>query len=128
MNRKNRLHRSLLSAHRRLLEGHDDDPLSGVANLFDVAMVFAIALLLALVTHYRLPELLSAQQDVTILKNPGAPNMEIIRRRGRKLEHYRITRETLGGEGQRLGTAYRLRNGEVVYVPDEPGASLRSKR
>jgi len=44
--------------------------------------------------------------------------MEIIRRKGRKLEHYRITPRTLGGEGQRLGTAYRLKTGEVVYVPD----------
>ena len=55
---------------------------------------------------------------LTILKNPGQPNMEIIRRKGRKLEHYRITPRTLGGEGQRLGTAYRLKTGEVVYVPD----------
>ena len=107
------------SQHRRLLNHHDDDPLSSVANLFDVAMVFAVALLLALVTHFRLPELLSAQADLTILKSPGQPNMEIIRRKGRKLEHYRITRRTLGGEGQRLGTAYRLKTGEVVYVPDE---------
>ena len=90
-----------------------------MANLFDVAMVFAVALLLALVTHFRLPELLSAKQDITILKNPGRPNMEIIRRQGKKLTHYRISRERLGGEGEKLGTAYRLKTGEVVYVPDE---------
>lgn len=90
-----------------------------MANLFDVAMVFAVALLLALVTHFRLPELLSAKQDITILKNPGRPNMEIIRRKGKKLTHYRISRKTLGGEGEKLGTAYRLKTGEVVYVPDK---------
>jgi len=108
------------SAHRRLLASHDDDPLTSVANLFDVAMVFAVALLLALVTHFHLPEFLSGQADVTVLKNPGKPNMEIIRRKGKKLEHYRMSMQTLGGEGERLGTAYRLKTGEVVYVPDEP--------
>jgi len=82
-------------------------------------MVFAVALLLALVTHFQLPELLSRQQDATILKNPGKSNMEIIHRKGKKLEHYRMTRQTLGGEGEKLGTAYRLKTGEVVYVPEE---------
>ncbi len=106
------------AAHRRLLASQDDDPLASVANLFDVAMVFAVALLLALVTHFQLPELLSGQHDITVLKDPGKPNMEIIHRKGKKLEHYRMTRQTLGGEGEKLGTAYRLKTGEVVYVPD----------
>jgi len=114
-----RLHRrrARLSASRRLIDSHDDDPLSSVTNLFDVAMVFAVALLLAMVTHFHLPELLSSK-EITILKNPGQPNMEIIRRKGVKLEHYRASSQTLGGEGEKLGTAYRLKTGEVVYVPE----------
>lgn len=106
------------AAHRRLLASHDDDPLTSVANLFDVAMVFAVALLLALVTRFHLPELLSDQEDVTILKNPGQPNMEVIRRQGERLEHYRMSPHSVGGEGEKLGTAYRLKTGEVVYVPE----------
>ena len=87
-------------------------------------MVFAVALLLALVTHFQLPERISGQEETTILKNPGlknsgTANMEIIHRKGKKLEHYRMTRQTLGGEGEKLGTAYRLKTGEVVYVPEE---------
>jgi len=100
-----------------LLASQEDDPLTSVANLFDVAMVFAVALLLALVMRFQLPELISEKQDITILKNPGKPNMEIIRRKGKKLEHYRMTKQSLGGEGEKLGTAYRLTSGEVVYVP-----------
>ncbi len=124
MPRATRNHNTNLSAHRRLLASHDDDPLASVANLFDVAMVFAVALLLALVTHFQLPEmlqlpeLLSGHQETTILKNPGTANMEIIHRKGKKLEHYRMTKQTLGGEGEKLGTAYRLKTGEVVYVPE----------
>ncbi|MHC1573327.1 MAG: DUF2149 domain-containing protein, partial [Candidatus Syntropharchaeales archaeon] len=36
----------------------EDGPLASVANLFDVAMVFAVALLVALVLSYNIPELL----------------------------------------------------------------------
>jgi len=107
-----------LTAPRRLLDSHDDDPLSGVANLFDVAMVFAVALLLALVSHFHLVELLTAE-DLTVLKNAGQPDMEVIRRQGETIQHYRISEQSLGGEGEKLGTAYRLKSGEVVYVPDD---------
>jgi hypothetical protein len=34
------------------------------------------------------------------------------------MESYRPTNEQLTGNGERLGVAYRLANGEVVYVPD----------
>lgn len=116
--RKNRMILSRPSAHRRLLEAPDDEPLSGVANLFDAMMVFAVGLLVALVTAYSLPELLSEQNEFTLVKNPGQPNMEIIKKKGIKLEKYRMTLKTLGGEGVKLGTAYRLKSGEVVYVPE----------
>lgn len=102
----------------RLLERPDEDPLSGVANLFDVAMVFAVALLLAMVTAMKMPELLFAKEDMTIIKNPGKPNMEIIEKRGRKLDRYTMSDHEMGGEGQRLGVCYRIDTGEIVYVPE----------
>ena len=34
----------------------DDDPMSVVSNLFDVAMVFAVALMVALVTRYNMTD------------------------------------------------------------------------
>ena len=37
----------------------DDDPMSVVSNLFDVAMVFAVALMVALVTRYNMTEMFS---------------------------------------------------------------------
>ena len=45
--------------------------------------------------------------------------MQRILSRARKLPHYRVSRDELSGEGTRLGTAYRLKSGEVVYVPDD---------
>lgn len=94
------------------------DPMSMLANLFDAAFVFALAFLIALVTQFRLPELLSKDQAITIIKNAGQPDMEIIVKKGKKLEHYRATDQPSGGSGKKLGTAYKLDSGEVVYVPE----------
>jgi hypothetical protein len=102
----------------RHLETEDDDPLQGMANLFDLGMVFALGFLLALVAYVGLPELVE-RQDMTLVKNPGTPEMEIIRKEGTKVEHYRVSRDSLGGEGEKLGTAYRLKSGEVIYVPED---------
>ena len=56
---------------RRLLGGgEENDPMSVVGNLFDVAMVFAVALMVALVTRYNMTEMLSPE-DFTMVKNPG---------------------------------------------------------
>ncbi|WP_373826817.1 DUF2149 domain-containing protein, partial [Bacteroides heparinolyticus] len=41
----------------RLAHDADDDPMSVVSNLFDVAMVFAVALMVALVSRYNMTEM-----------------------------------------------------------------------
>ena len=105
--------------YRRLLDIADDDPLGTVANLFDVAMVFAVALILAMFTALSVPELLASKEDIAIVKNPGKANMEIILKKGVKIDRFRMTQEQIGGSGQRLGVAYRLPTGEVVYVPEK---------
>ena len=42
-----------------LRRSEDSDPMSVVSNLFDVAMVFAVALMVALVSRYNMTEMLS---------------------------------------------------------------------
>jgi len=96
----------------------EDDPAAGLLNLFDVWIAFAAALLLALASHFNLPEMLNTKSQAVVITNPGKPDMEILTKQGTKIEHYRATEEKLKGEGQRLGTAYRLKSGEVVYVPE----------
>lgn len=103
---------------RRYWSGSNEDPLQGVANLFDVAMVFAVALLVSMVMYLGLPSMLSRNQEATLVVNPGTESMEVVQRNGTKLTHYRISRDRARGEGTRLGTAYRLKSGEVVYVPE----------
>lgn len=97
----------------------EDDPATGIINLVDVWIVFAFSLMLALVSYYNLTELVTQSSEVTLIKDPGGKNMEIIKKTGIKVERYRATTQKLGGEGEKLGTAYRLKSGEVVYVPED---------
>ena len=91
-----------------------------VSNLFDVAMVFAVALMVALVTRYSMTEMFS-QEDFTIVKNPGKENMEIITKEGGKVNRYTPSENQsskFGAKGRRVGIAYELENGEIIYVPE----------
>ncbi len=103
---------------RRLILDDEEDPLSGVANLFDAAMVFAVALLVALVMSASVPELLNPKANLTVVKNPGQDNMQVIIKKGQEIKVLNMTEEVASGQGRRLGTAYRLATGEVIYVPD----------
>lgn len=103
---------------RLIVEEDDEDPLGGVANLFDVAMVFAVALLVALVASYNVPEMLDSSSDLTVVKNPGQPNMQVIIKEGQTIKVLNMTEEISGGQGSKMGTAYRLQSGEIIYVPD----------
>lgn len=107
---------------RRLIGGNDDaDPMSVVSNLFDVAMVFAVALMVALVTRYNMTEMFS-QEDFTMVKNPGKEKMEIITKEGEKINRYTPSEnqdEKSGKRGKKVGIAYELENGEIIYVPEE---------
>ncbi len=105
----------------RLLRPDESDPLSVVVNLFDVAMVFAVTLMVAMVIHMNMAEIFG-QEDFTIVKNPGKDNMEIIQKKGREINTYKATGETRdesSTRGRRIGTAYQLETGEIIYVPDE---------
>lgn len=97
----------------------DSDPISVVSNLFDVAMVFAVALMVALVTRYNMTEMLS-KEDFTMVKNPGKENMEIITKEGEKINRYTPSenQQQSGTRGKKVGIAYELENGEIIYVPE----------
>ena len=98
----------------------DLDPMSVVGNLFDVAMVFAVALMVALVGRYQMTELFS-KEDFTIVKNPGKENMEIITKEGQQINRYTPSEDQSASDsprGRKVGTAYELENGEIIYIPD----------
>ena len=97
-------------------ESGTDSLLSGVENLFDVAIVFAVALLVALAAFWNNP-LLVEDQDFTAVVNPGSPDMELLVKEDGEIKRYRASGEDGEGEGELLGRAYRLPDGSIVYAP-----------
>ena len=87
-------------SRRHFNHREEHDPVGMLSNLFDVAMVFAVALMVALVT--------------------GKENMEIITKEGEKINRYKPSdREgEVGKKGKKIGIAYELENGEIIYIPE----------
>ncbi len=109
-----------MRSYRRAAADHDcDDPMSGVANLFDTAVIFISALLLALIAAFDAQDLFSPDSKMTIVKQSSPGEMTVIEKQGRKIKAVKMTREEAAGKGVRLGTAYRLEDGSMIYVPEE---------
>lgn len=96
----------------------DEDPMAGVANLFDVSVVFIVGLMITLFSVYRIGDLMDPESEVTLVKTNAEGLREVIVKNGTEITAYELTGETLGGDGERLGTAYRLADGQIIYVPD----------
>jgi hypothetical protein len=102
--------------YERLLDCDDHDPLAGVSNLFDVAMGFAAALLIALFGQLPASQLFG--QRAAARFEPGVGQQAAVPPAGTRLERYRLGDREAGGRGERLGVAYRLSSGEVICVPE----------
>lgn len=86
-------------ARRGTLRDADDvDPIAFVPNLFDAILVLTVALLVALSASHA-----KAKRAV--------PD-------GERLEGFVDTGIERAGQGERLGVAYRLADGRLIYVPE----------
>ena len=104
----------------RSQKAKQEDPLLGVANLFDVALVFIVALLLSLMATYQILDFFSETSEITIVKKNEDGQMEIITKKGKEIKVEKVTDRKIGGEeGTKLGIAYQLKNGRMIYVPEE---------
>ena len=104
-------------------EPMEEDPLAGIANLFDVSIVFIVCLMITLFSVYRIGDLVTPNSEVTMVKTNAQGEREIIVKKGTQISAYKVTGKTAAGEGERLGTAYRLANGQIIYVPEGPDAT-----
>ncbi len=96
------------------LDNEDDDPVLSTINLIDVFMVVIGMLLIAIVNNPVSP---FAKDKVTIIRNEGKPNMEIITKDGQKVVNFKASGASGEGNGEKAGTAYRMKDGTMVYVP-----------
>lgn len=92
-----------------------DDPILSLVNLIDVFLVIIAALLLAVANT---PLNSFSQDKLTIIRNAGQPDMEIIIKDGRKIERYQGSSESGEGRGVKAGSAYRMQDGSMIYVPE----------
>ncbi|MGB3392514.1 MAG: DUF2149 domain-containing protein [Stenotrophomonas sp.] len=101
---------------RRYLDEDDqDDPVLSVVNLIDVFLVIVAILLIALIRNPLNP---FSHDKVVMVANPGEANMEIVVKDGQKLDRYKASGSIGEGEGTLAGTAYRLKDGSMIYVPE----------
>jgi hypothetical protein len=109
-------------------EPAEEDPLAGVANLFDVSIVFIVGLMITLFSVYNMGDLMNAQTSVTMVKTSADGQQEIIVKKGQTIKAYKLSGQTGKGEGTRLGTAYRLASGQVIYVPDDKAGAAANQK
>lgn len=105
---------------RRLIKSDDLDPMNVIGNLFDVAMVFSVALMVALVNYLDISDMLFSDQ-FTMVKNPGTEEMEIITKENGEIVRYKAKENETNqptDKGKRVGTAFQLESGEIIYIPD----------
>jgi len=93
------------------------DPLDGIVNLFNVALVLAVGFLVAALSAAGLSGLLT-NQNMTIVTNPGTPQMQVIVKKGDQIEKLDMANGAqVQGLGTLIGSFYKLADGTVVYVP-----------
>jgi hypothetical protein len=78
-----------------------------------------VGLMVALFATYRLHHLMDAESEVTVVKTNSRGEKEILLKRGKKLERYRVGAAQGEGRGERVGATYRLDDGQMIYVPEE---------
>ncbi|PCJ30274.1 MAG: hypothetical protein COA90_09890 [Gammaproteobacteria bacterium] len=84
-------------------------------NLVDVFLVLIAALLISIAQNPLNP---FTAEDVTVIKNAGKEDMEIIIKKGETIEKFESTGEIGGGQGSKAGVAYKMADGTMVYVPE----------
>jgi len=93
------------------------DPLDGIVNLWDLAIVLAVGFLVAALAAVGVTGLLTSE-NMTIVTDPGTPEMQVIVKDGDQITKLDMeSGEQVTGAGTLLGSFYKLADGTVVYVP-----------
>jgi hypothetical protein len=114
----------LVNPRARTREDRAGDPLDGLVNLFDIGIVLAVAFLLAALTSIDLaPSVLKQNSEQaagsqvpadSVIVKPGEEDNPIQLQQG----------ERVVGQGEPVGTVYKLDDGRTVIVRPEEEAPL----
>ncbi len=93
------------------------DPLDGMVNLWDIAIVLAVGFLVMALAGLGISGILTSKQ-VTIVTDPGTPQMQVVMKNGDQIKKLDVSAgPQVSGVGSLLGSFYQLGDGTVVYVP-----------
>lgn len=109
---------------RLLDEDESSNPALSVINLVDVFLVLLAALLITIAQNPLNP---FSAEKVTVIKNAGEPDMELVIKNGEKIETYKSSGEIGAGDGIKAGIAYKLADGSIVYVPEGKESGTQGK-
>jgi hypothetical protein len=105
------MRRHASSAARLLDAGREDSaPELSLINLVDLMLVFAVGLMLAVASHTN--PLTASSSDSSAVDTSQKLSTP---------QKMKLTGEPQTGAGTRIGSAYRLPSGEIVYVPESSG-------
>lgn len=103
----------------RFLEDTDaDDPILSVVNLIDVFLVVVAMLMIVIVKNNPF-----SNKNAVVVENPGEADMRIMVKDGQELTRYETSGEIGEGKGARAGITYRLPDGRLIYVPEQPSSA-----
>lgn len=98
-------------------EGDDNNPLSIMANLFETGLVFALGFMVSLISAMNMIDMFNPEAKVTVTTE-RKDGIQIMVKDGQKTTIRRMTKNLGEGDGEKLGVAYRLDDGSVIYVPE----------
>ena len=99
-----------------LNEDEELNPITSAVNLVDVFLVIIAALLIALAQN---PLNIYSAENVTVIKNAGQPDMEMIIKEGKEIKQFKSSGAVGTGEGARAGVAYKMADGSMIYIPED---------
>ncbi len=68
---------------------------------------------------YQILDFFSEKTEITIVKKNKEGQLEIITKKGKEIKVEKVTDRKVGGEeGTKLGIAYQLKDGRMIYVPE----------
>lgn len=99
-----------------ILGEDDDDPMLSAVNLVDVFLVLVVALLTAVAAQSSR----SQAAEATPVTKAGKADMELVVHENGQAVRFKGSGSAGAAEGsERAGVAYRLKDGSIVYVPEE---------
>lgn len=113
-----------IRARARSREDRAGDPLDGLVNLFDLGIVLSLAFLLASLSSLDLTdELLSGRRPTAARTEQAAPADAVVVDRDDEVRTVEVRPgQRVVGQGEVVGTLYRLDDGRTVIVPSDDGA------